>query len=196
VNAVVGSDDGVGHRLSAATLTSMSASTRHWRLRLAFLSVILTGSAVPARADVTVFAGVQTNGGARPAIGAAFGRAPSVVGFEVEYAGTIGDATATGPSSGGVNASLIIQTKPASRRVQLYVIGGLGVWGETYEDGRGSGAVLATNIGCGVKLPMTDWLKLRVDYRLFMLGDAPDAAPGIEVRRRRHRIAAGLSFTF
>jgi hypothetical protein len=177
-------------------MTHVGASTRHWRLRLAFLLVILACSSVPARADVTVFAGVQTNGGAHPAVGAAFGRAPSVVGFELEYARTIGQATATRPTGGGVNGSLIIQTRPASRRVQLYAVGGFGVWGETYHDGRGSGAILATNIGGGVKFPLTGRLNLRMDYRLFLLGDAPDAAPGIDIPARRHRIAAGLSFTF
>jgi hypothetical protein len=163
---------------------------------LAVLLIILVVSSVPARADVTVFAGVQPNGGAHPVVGAAFGRAPGVVGFELEYARTIGAVTATKPSSGSVNGGLLIQTRPASGRIQLYGIGGFGVWGETYEDGRGSGAILATNIGGGVKVPMAGRFKLRVDYRLFMLGDAPDAAPGIDVDRRRHRIVAGLSFTF
>ena len=178
-----------------AAMPRVSASTGHW-FRVALLLLTVGGSSVPARADVTVFAGFQTNGGAHPSIGAAFGRAPSVVGFEVEYARTIGEATATKPSSGNVNGSLVIQTMPANGRVQLYALGGFGVWGETYEDGRGSGAIPATHIGGGVKLLLTGRIKLRLDYRLFMLGDAPDAAPGIEVHRRRHRLAAGLSFTF
>lgn len=174
----------------------VGAQARLWRLRLLLSLVVLAASSLPARADVTAFAGVQSNGGVRPAVGAAFGLAPSVVGFELEYGGTLGEATGTEPSVGSVSGSLIIQTRPANRRAQFYAIGGFGVWGETYEDGRGSGAVLTTNVGGGLKLPLTGRFKLRVDYRLFVLGDTPDAAAGLEIDPRRHRIAAGLSVAF
>ena len=64
-------------------------------IRVALLGAWLVGSAVPAHAQVnaTVFVGAMTAGSPRPAVGVAVGRSSSVVGFEIEYAGTLGAGT-------------------------------------------------------------------------------------------------------
>jgi len=153
--------------------------------------LLLLASANDARADLTAYLGVMTVGSARPAVGVAFAYCPSIVGFEVEYAGAFGDVTA-----GGIFVNVIVQTRPSARRALFYGVAGLGLYGETDSSGIGSGEVAAKDIGGGVKFRLANRLGLRLDYRVFLLGDAPDAAPGFELHTRPQRFSVGLIVTF
>jgi hypothetical protein len=138
----------------------------------------------------------MTAGSPRPAAGVAFGHCPSIVGFEIEYARTLGAATASKSSAGGINANLMVQTRSPIRGVQFYGIGGVGLYSETFGGGVGSGAILAKNFGGGVKIGLGGPLRLRLDYRVFVLGDAPDAAREVVVHQYPHRFSAGQSLAF
>ena len=79
---------------------------------------------------------------------------------------------------------------------QLYATGGFGLYGETFGRGVGSGEILAANIGGGAKIGLAGSLNLRLDYRVFVLGVAPDAASGVVVHQRPQRFSVGLSLAF
>src|SRR5262245_14453599 len=53
-----------------------------------------------------------------------------------------------------------------------------------------------TDPGIRAKIAIAHRLKLRIDYRVFLLGDTPDAARGFGVYRHPHRVSAGLSVAF
>ena len=161
-------------------------------VRAALLCLWLAAGAAPARADATAFVGVTTASTARPTFGVAWGRCPSLIGFEIEFARTIGDPTETEPSLSTVGANLIVQTTAPLHGTQFYGIGGFGAYGESIGNGRGSTG-LSGNIGAGAKFTLAGDLKLRVDYRLFLLNDSPDGSP---VSPHRHRVSAGLSLAF
>jgi hypothetical protein len=161
-------------------------------VRAAVWCLWLAASAAPARADATAFAGVTTASTARPTFGVAWGRCPGVIGFEIEFARTIGTATEGQPSLSTVGASLIVQMPATSRGPQFYGIGGLGAYGESLGNGRGSTG-LSGNVGAGAKFPLGGHLNLRVDYRFFLLNDS---AEGLPVFPRPHRFSTGLSLAF
>ena len=141
-------------------------------LTLSSTSVAFAQQLPPFQPDGTVFVGV-TMPTARPVLGAAFGGGGSIVRFEVEYAGTRGTSP-TRASVDTIGVSLMVQSRPIDR-FQFYGIGGFGLYGETFEGGGGgSGEILARNIGGGAKIGLACPLRLRLDYRVFLLGDAPD----------------------
>ena len=148
----------------------------------------------PMHPDVTAFVGVMVPQ-ARRAVGGAFGGGGSMVRFEIEYSGTVGRATATRPSAGGISVNVLVQSTPSIHGLQYYGTGGFGLFGETFERG-GSGEILAKNFGAGAKIKLAGQLRLRLDYRLFVLGDAPDASPGLVLQQHPQRLSAGLNFTF
>jgi hypothetical protein len=135
-------------------------------------------------------------GTSRPTITVAAGRAKGLIGFDLEYSKTLGRATATRRSASTIAANLLVQPRAVRRGVQLYGLAGYGVYGETRENGVGSGEVGATGLGGGAKIGIAGPLNLRVDYRLFFLGGTPDAAAGFVVHRRPQRISAGVSIAF
>ena len=142
-----------------------------------------------------MFVGLTTSA-ARPTIGGAFGGGGSIVRFEVEFAGTRGAGTATRPSQGGISANITVQSPKPTHGIQFYVIGGIGFYGETFGGGGGSGEVGAKNIGLGGRMKLAGTLRLRLDYRVFVLGSAPDATPGLVLQRHPQRVAVGLNFAF
>lgn len=164
-------------------------------IRTGLFGVLILAGAVRAHADVTVFVGAMTAGSPRPAIGVAVGRCPSIVGFEIEVART-GSATPTQSSVGGINANILVQSRYPAHGVQFYGTGGFGLYGETFDGGAGSGEVLAKNFGGGVKIKLAGPLRLRWDYRLFLLGDTPDAARGVTIHKHPQRLSVGLSVAF
>ena len=83
--------------------------------------------------------------------------------FEIEYAITLGGATAGKSSSGGISANLVVQTKSPIGGVRFYGIGGIGLYSETSGGGVGSGAILARNVGGGVKITLGGPFRLRLD---------------------------------
>ena len=151
-------------------------------------------SPLSARADGTVLLGLMTLDGPRPSIGVAFGYSPSVAGFEVEYLGTLGGESADHSSAGGIFGNVIVQPVTVGN-LQFFAIGGFGMWGETFADGTGTGALGAKDFGGGVKIRIAERLRLRLDYRLILLGD-PEGASGVPSTKRPQRFAAGLHLVF
>lgn len=159
-------------------------------LRAGLIGCLLAASAAPARADVTLFVGLNTTSAPHPTVGVAVGRCcRGMVGFEVEYAGTLGEASKETPNLSTATGNLIVQ-KRLTERTHLYFVGGLGIYLES--DGRGS-TDNAFDLGGGVKVALARALALRVDYRLFMLRRSSDTSPH---SLHPQRLTAGLSFLF
>jgi hypothetical protein len=161
--------------------------------RAAWLVALVLMNPVSARADATVLVGGTSVDALRPSFGFSFGYRPSAVGFEIEYLSTTpGDYTA-----GGIFASLIVQPVTISN-VQIFAVGGVGVWGEGFAGGKRTGVLSAGNVGGGVLVPLVGPLRLRLDYRLFLLGEVSKEEVGAIAPRTKHpqRIAAGIHFAF
>ena len=79
--------------------------------------------------------------------------------------------------------------------LQFFAIGGFGLWGEKFADGTGTGALGAKDIGGGVKIRIAERLRLRLDYRLFLLDD-PEGASGVPSTKRPQRFSAGVHLVF
>lgn len=129
----------------------------------------------------------------RPAFGVAFGHAPSVAGFEIEYLATLGGKSADHSAAGAILGNLIVQPVEVGN-LQPYAIFGFGIWGESFADGTGTGAMFAKDIGGGIKFRIAGRLRLRLDYRLFLLGD-PEGTR-LPSTKRPQRISAGLHVAF
>ncbi len=142
-------------------------------LALAFVAV----AALPARADLTAFVGLQGSPSSRATTGVAVGSGVLVLGFEIEYAQAHADndcvtGTATcAPSLRTGMFNVLVQTpRGVVPRTQLYVTIGGGYFRERFEslDVQTTGA--ATNVGGGAKIGLAGPLRLRLDYRVFKLG--------------------------
>ena len=158
------------------------------------LALILAVPGGARAADVAVLLGPMAVGGARPAFGVAIGHAPSVAGFEIEFLSTLGGETASHSTAGGIFGNLVVQPVVVGK-LQFYAIVGLGVWGETFADDTGTGEMGAKDIGGGMKVRIADHLRLRLDYRLFLLGD-PDDASRLPSTKRPQRVSVGLHVAF
>ena len=117
----------------------------------------------------------------------------AILGLELDYTKTIGDASATEIQTFGGN--FIVQSSPRARRLQYYGTLGFGVYGET-DDRGGSGEVATGNFGGGVKLKLAGPLRLRLDYRVFLLGDTADASADFVVRKHPQRVSVGVGLAF
>src|SRR6202008_2802066 len=104
---------------------------------------------------------------------------------------SLGAGTVARPIVGTITGNVIVQSKPTIYGLQIYGSGGIGLAGETIGDGHGSGEVTKRVIGAGAKIGIAGRLKFRIDYRVFLLGDAPDAGR-FEVYRHPQRVSAGL----
>ena len=161
--------------------------------RAAWLVALVIMNPLSARADGTVLVGLTSVDALRPSFGFSFGYRPSAVGVEVEYLSTFpGDY-----SAGGIFASVIVQPVTISN-VQIFAVGGVGVWGEGFAGGKRTGVLNAGNVGGGVLVALAGPVRLRLDYRLFLLGEVSEAEVGAIAPSRKHpqRIAAGLHFAF
>ena len=156
--------------------------------------ILLAVPGVARAADAAVLFGLMTVNGARPAIGVAIGHAPSVVGFEIEYLGSWGGDAADRSVTGGIFGNLIVQPVVVGK-LQFYGIVGFGMWGESFDDNTGTGLFGAKDLGGGAKVRITDHLRLRFDYRLFLLGDPSDASRQPSTKRPQ-RIAVGMHVGF
>lgn len=126
----------------------------------------------PALADATLFLGAGTSPDSRPVVGAAVGAGLLVVGFEFEYAATREDLAAAAPSLHTFMGNLLLQTPMRVGGVQLY--GTLG--GGLYRERLGEAVRethLGTNLGGGVKIGLAGPLRIRLDYRVFVLRGNP-----------------------
>jgi hypothetical protein len=163
-------------------------------IRIALVGALILTYPVSARADATVLLGLMTLDGPRPSLGVAFGYCPSVAGFEIEYLGTLGGESTDHSSAGGIFGNVIVQPVTIGN-LQFFAIGGFGLWGEKFADGKGTGELGAKDIGGGVKIRIVERLRLRLDYRLFLLGD-PEGASGVPSTKRPQRFSAGLHLVF
>jgi hypothetical protein len=165
-------------------------------VRTGLVGAWLAASVLPARADGSVLVGATIAGSARPTVAVSFGHCPSLVGFEIEYSSSLGSGTVASPIVGTITGNVIVQSKLTVRGLQFYGSGGIGLAGETTADGVGSGEVFTRDIGGGVKIGIAGPLRLRIDYRVFLLGDAPDATRGFGVYRHPQHVSAGRSVAF
>jgi len=159
----------------------------------AWLVALVLMTPLSARADATVLVGLTSVDALRPSFGWSFSYRPSAVGVEVEYLSTVpGDY-----SAGGIFGSVIVVPGTISN-VQIFVLGGVGVWGEGFDGGKRTGVLSAANVGGGVLVGLGGPVRLRLDYRLFRLGEVAEAEVGAIAPSRKHpqRIAAGLYFDF
>lgn len=148
-------------------------------LRLGALSlVVFAVTALPARADLTGFVGLQNSPNTRGTWGGAVGMGVLVVGFEGEYAQAHADtdcfkSTAEcAPSVRTLMGNVLIQTpRGVVPKVQLYGTIGGGYYRERFESLDIEHEGVGTNVGGGVKVDLAGPLRLRVDYRIFSFGN-------------------------
>jgi hypothetical protein len=73
--------------------------------------------------------------------------------------------------------------------LEPYVTAGIGVYREALTTQKHQETNIGTNVGGGIKLSLFGPLRLRVDYRVFMLGGGALHSPA-------HRIYAGVNLKF
>src|SRR5947207_964890 len=122
---------------------------RHLRT-LPLLLVFAFGVSTPARADITGFIGANTTPANRQTRGLALGAGLLVVAFELEYAFTPDDPSATAPSLTTGMGNVLLQTPVAILGFQPYWTSGVGVFSETL--GARSETNVGYNNGGGVKV--------------------------------------------
>jgi opacity protein-like surface antigen len=156
---------------------------RIWRaIVLAALLCALRPTA--AFADLTAFIGANTTPANRQVRGAAAGMGLLIIGFEFEYAFTPDDPAASAPSLKTGMANVLLQTPIAFAGIQPYATAGGGLYNESL--GAHDDTSFGTNAGGGVKITLVGPIRLRVDYRVFKLGNGALNSPA-------HRIYAGLN---
>lgn len=160
--------------------------TRVSTLALA-LACGLVALARPAGADLTAFMGSSVSPDARLVRGAAIGSGLLVLGFEFEYATTGEDLTTGSPALRTGMANVLLQTPVTFLRMQPYVTTGTGLYRERLGSTQDTG--IGFNTGGGVKITLAGPLRLRLDYRVFRLGNDAVVSPS-------HRVYAGLNLKF
>ena len=166
---------------------------------------LLCSTAIPraALADVTAFVGawradMPFTGSAdtRRALGAAVGSGLLVVGFEFEFAQTDEDINLLQPGIRTLMGNLLVQTPLPIHGIQFYGTAGAGVYQERFSDELSSGLRLdnhfnvGTNLGGGAKITLAGPLRVRLDYRVFVLRNPDRAAENAQ------RFYAGLNLAF
>lgn len=158
------------------------------RLRAVALAVLLTGGfATQAFADITGFIGANTTPKNRHTQGFAVGMGLLFMGIEFEYSSTPDDPASLAPALHTGMGNVLFQTPFAIYGFQPYATTGGGVYHESLESFEKTGFGL--NIGGGVKISLVGPVRLRVDYRVFNLGDQALQSPV-------HRIYVGLNLKF
>ncbi len=144
--------------------------------------IVLAGAptaAAQTSGSMTVLTGVYSAARAKPAIGYAWGFGKAGGGGELEYAGTRG----SGEEAGSITLAWFIPTPLKVRRSPVYGIAGFGAYADSHR------AELQETIvaGMGTKVQVAGPIKLRIEYRLFLLRDAFPPP---------RRLSAGLSVGF
>lgn len=150
------------------------------------LALLIVASADRAAADVTGFLGTSTTPNNRAVKGAALGMGLLVAGVEFEYAATSEDP-GKAPSLKTGMGNGILQTPFPIFRIQPYFTIGGGLYREALGTRRKTG--FGVNTGGGAKISLAGPLRLRLDYRVFRLGDEALHSP-------THRFYAGLNLAF
>jgi opacity protein-like surface antigen len=163
-------------------------------VRAALAALVIVAGATPARADLTGFIGGSSQSRApgsvvssdpersfRTTTGLAVGFGLLIVGFELEWAHTGGDSFGENacsdvkvtcvPSLTTVMGNLLVQTPRGVLPVQLYGTVGGGGYRERYSPLDENDYGFGTNVGGGVKINLVGPLRLRLDYRIFKLGN-------------------------
>jgi opacity protein-like surface antigen len=158
------------------------------KLRAAAFAVLLTGlAATPVFADITGFIGANTTPKSRHTQGFAVGAGLLFFGIEFEYASTPDEPASLAPSLHTGMGNLLIQAPFAFYGFQPYFATGGGIYRESLGTREKTGFALDT--GGGVKINLLGPVRLRLDYRVFKLGDEALDSPV-------HRIYAGLNLKF
>lgn len=155
--------------------------------RAVLAAALLAATAAPAFADMTAFLGATTTPRNRQVRGAAVGSGLLVVGFEFEYSSTAEDLKTGAPSLKVGSANGLVQTPVPVFGIQPYATAGAGIYRERVGTSTQTG--LTPNIGGGAKVNLAGPLRLRVDYRVFKLGNGARFTPS-------HRIYVGLNLKF
>jgi len=160
------------------------------RLRaLALAAVMVAAAAAPARADATLFVGANTTPEGRRVQGFSAGAGFLLIAVEFEYANTpeSNDALSAAPALKTGSGNLLLQAPFAIYGFQPYFTIGGGYYSESLGGREEWG--FAPNTGGGVKISLIGPLRLRVDYRVFKLGDSALYSPV-------HRLYAGVNLKF
>jgi hypothetical protein len=159
-----------------------------YRMRtIALASWFVLAGAASARADATLFVGANTTPENRAVVGGALGAGFLVVAFEFEYSSTSADLSEAAPSLKTYMGNGLLQTPFPIFGFQPYITAGVGLYRERLGTQTDTG--FAPNSGGGVKISLVGPLRLRVDYRVFRLGDGARHSPA-------HRLYAGLNLKF
>jgi hypothetical protein len=147
----------------------------------------VSAQGIPFQPDATAFVGVTMVPTARRSHGFAFGGGGSAVRYEIEYTSSVSDS-AKAPSVHTAMVNLVVQPAGPIPRVRFYGTVGVGIYGESFENGRGN-TDTGTNVGGGAKITLAGPLRLRLDYRAFFFrGTAAYSKP--------QRIYAGIILGF
>jgi opacity protein-like surface antigen len=157
-------------------------------VRVAMLAVLLTGlAAAPAFADITGFIGANITPKSRHTEGFAVGGGLVIVGFEFEYASAPQEPAAQAPSLNSGMGNVLLQAPFSIYGFQPYATAGAGIYRESLGTHQQTG--LGLNTGGGVKITLAGPVRLRLDYRVFKLGDGALDSPV-------HRVYVGLNLKF
>jgi hypothetical protein len=157
-------------------------------VRAAMMAAVLTGLvATPAFADITGFIGADITPKSRHTQGFAVGGGLLFLGFEFEYASAPDDPAARAPSLNSGTGNVLLQAPFSIFGFQPYWTTGAGVYRETLGTHQQTG--LALNTGGGVKISLVGPVRMRLDYRVFKLGDGALYSPV-------HRVYVGLNLKF
>jgi hypothetical protein len=154
--------------------------------RAVLVLVLLLAASSPARADLTVFAGLQSAPAIRPTTGIGLGFGLLVLGWEVEVARVSERLEDQAPSISSGTGSVYVQNPIPISGVQFYAIAGAGIYRERLDAYQQTDVHVA--LGGGAKISLAGPLKLRLDYRIFKLRDARSSNP--------QRLSAGLTLAF
>ena len=138
-------------------------------------------------ADITGFIGINRTPSQRAVKGFSGGIGLVIVGFEFEYADTTQDRQEGAPGLKTYMVNGLLQTPFPIGGMHFYATAGGGVFRETLDEL--SETHVGTNIGGGVKANILGPLRLRLDYRVFMLRGSP-------LHSKPQRFYAGLNLKF
>ena len=133
--------------------------------------ILVVAAAMPARADVTGFLGVNTTPANRALTGGAVGVTLLVVGFEGEFARTRETTDVLAPALTTGMGNVFLQNPIPIGGFTFYVTTGAGLYHESL--GTLSTTSVGINTGGGVKIALVSHVRLRVDYRVFKLSGSP-----------------------
>lgn len=163
--------------------------------RLLAVAALLALATSPARADVTVFAGLVPTPTVRTSVGFSGGLTLVIVGWEIEYAKTSDDVSDDGEYAPGLRTymgNVFVQNPVPIQGLTFYATAGAGIYRELYGDDTPVETTITgfgTNVGGGVKVELSGPFHLRLDYRVFSFtGDARHKTP--------QRFTAGLTLKF